>query len=75
MDAEVMNTWLPSCFGIMTLNQATFDCCKANPLLLFALPEGDNGFAVPLSCTCDPGCNARGVASKCCAKEYAILSH
>lgn len=36
----------------MAQSQAIFDCCRGNPLLLFPLPEGDNGFALLPSCTC-----------------------
>lgn len=37
----------------MAQSQAIFDCCRGNPFLLFPLPEGDNGFALLPSCTCD----------------------
>lgn len=54
-DLEVMNARLRSeevgC-RIMAQSQEIFDCCRGNPLLLFPLPEGDNGFALLPSCTC-----------------------
>lgn len=37
----------------MAQSQAIFDCCGGNPLLLFPLPEDDNGCALLPSCTCD----------------------
>lgn len=37
----------------MAQSQAIFDCCRGNLLLPPSLPpEGDNGFALQLSCTC-----------------------
>lgn len=79
-DREVMNARLKSeevgC-GIMAQSQEIFDCCRGNPLLLFPLPEGDNGFALLPSCTCRGGDKNAGTVSrqKAFAKKDAIVWH